>query len=216
VGHSMGGLVSKLMTVNSDEDFWQLVSDRPFESLRLSPATREGLRDLFFFEPPSCVRRVVFLGTPHHGSKLSPALPGRLADRLIRLPRTLVTAARDLTEENPDLPLRLRVGQVPTSVDLLAPGSPALEVLAARPRPVGVHYHSVIGVLPPSGSLVDSLLLNASGGEPGDGVVPYSSAHLEGVDSELVVPADHFTVHHHPLAVLEVRRILLEHLKEVE
>ncbi len=58
--------------------------------------------------------------------------------------------------------------------------------------------------------------MNASGGEPGDGVVPYSSAHLEGVDSELVVPADHFTVHHHPLAVLEVRRILLEHLKEGE
>jgi hypothetical protein len=44
--------------------------------------------------------------------------------------------------------------------------------------------------------------------------VPYQSAHLEGADSELVVPADHYHVHHHPLAVLEVRRILLEHLRE--
>jgi hypothetical protein len=162
------------------------------------------------------VRRAVFLGTPHHGSKLSPALPGRLADRLIRLPRTLLAAARDLQEENPDLPLRLRAGQVPSSVDLLAPGSPALELLADRPRPEGVRYHSVIGVIPPSANGLDRLLLSTEGGEPGDGVVPYRSAHLEGVDSELVVPADHFTVHHHPLAVLEVRRILLEHLREHE
>jgi hypothetical protein len=216
VGHSMGGLVSKLMTADSGDDFWQLISDRPFESLRLSPATRDGLREMFFFERQPCVRRVVFLGTPHHGSKLSPALPGRLADHLIRLPRTLLTAARDLREENPDLPLRLRAGLLPTSVDLLAPESPALELLAARPRPEGVHYHSVIGVVPPSANVLDRLLVSTDGGEPGDGVVPYRSAHLEDVDSELVVPADHFTVHHHPLAVLEVRRILLEHLKEQE
>jgi hypothetical protein len=32
----------------------------------------------------------------------------------------------------------------------------------------------------------------------------------------LIVPADHFTVHQHPLSVLEVRRILLEHLRETE
>ena len=51
----------------------------------------------------------------------------------------------------------------------------------------------------------------AGDSEPGDGVVPYSSAHLDGADSELVVPADHFHVHQHPLAVREVRRILLEH-----
>jgi hypothetical protein len=29
------------------------------------------------------------------------------------------------------------------------------------------------------------------------------------------VPADHTTVHAHPAAVLEVRRILLEHLSEL-
>src|SRR5262249_26789800 len=103
-----------------------------------------------------------------------------------------------------------------SSVDLLAPGSPALELLAARPRPEGVCYHSVIGVVPPSGSVLDRLLVDLSGGEPGDGGVPLSSAHLEDVDSEVVVPRHHFTVHHRPLAVLEVRRILLEQLREHE
>ena len=53
--------------------------------------------------------------------------------------------------------------------------------------------------------------LKVDGNEPGDGVVPAASAHLEGAESELVVPADHFHVHQHPLAVREVRRILLEH-----
>jgi pimeloyl-ACP methyl ester carboxylesterase len=216
VGHSMGGLVSKMMTVDSGDDFWGLVSERPFEDLRLSPATRDGLHDMFFFVRQPCVRRVVFLGTPHHGSQLSPALPGRLADHLIRLPKTLLGAAHDLSAENPDLPLRLWGGRVPTSVDLLAPGSPALEVLAARPLPEGVHYHSIIGVVPPSDTVLERLFVGGAGCDSGDGVVPYCSAHLDGVDSELVVPADHFTVHQHPLSVLEVRRILLEHLKGEE
>ena len=47
--------------------------------------------------------------------------------------------------------------------------------------------------------------------DPGDGVVPYKSAHIDNVDSELVVAADHFHVHHHPQAIQEVRRVLMEH-----
>jgi hypothetical protein len=78
-----------------------------------------------------------------------------------------------------------------------------------------VHYHSIIGVAPPGSDRLERWLAGDSG-ERGDGVVPYRSAHLDGVDSEKVVPADHFHVHQHPLAVLEVRRILLEHLKEVD
>ena len=47
--------------------------------------------------------------------------------------------------------------------------------------------------------------------EDGDGVVTVKSAHLDGA-SEITVAADHLEVHRHPLAILEVRRILLEHL----
>jgi hypothetical protein len=38
---------------------------------------------------------------------------------------------------------------------------------------------------------------------------------LEDVESEIVVPADHVNLHRHPRSVLEVRRILLEHLDEL-
>jgi hypothetical protein len=78
-----------------------------------------------------------------------------------------------------------------------------------------VQYHSVIGVAPLSSDRLERWLAGAQS-EEGDGVVPYRSAHLDGVNSEKVIPADHFHVHQHPLAVLEVRRILLEHLKEVD
>src|SRR4029079_10307051 len=87
---------------------------------------------------------------------------------------------------------------LPTSLDLLDPGSPTLELLAGRSPPPGVVYHSIIGV-------------EGKGRDKGDGVVSYNSAHIDGVTSELTVPASHTEVHHHPLAVREVRRILVQH-----
>jgi pimeloyl-ACP methyl ester carboxylesterase len=209
VGHSMGGLVSKLLTVDGGDDFWRLVSDTPIQQVEARQAVEEELQETFYFRRMPQVRRVVFLGTPHHGSRLSPSLPARLALHFVRAPKLFLDAADELAKENPDLTLR----QLPTSVDLLAPHAPALEVLAARPLPRGVHYHSVIGVAPKASVRVETWL--AGDKEPGDGVVPVSSARLDGVESELVVPADHFHVHQHPLAVREVRRILLEHANGV-
>ena len=43
-----------------------------------------------------------------------------------------------------------------------------------------------------------------------DGIVKYESAHIEGVESELVVHFGH-SVQSHPQAIEEVRRILLLH-----
>src|SRR5207302_3931385 len=106
------------------------------------PDTREELQRVFFFDRQPGVKRVMFLATPHHGSNLGPSLPGRLAAKLIHLPKQLMDASRDVAAENPEGWRLSRNGRVPTSLDLLAPHSPALEVLAARPRPAGVHYHS--------------------------------------------------------------------------
>ena len=50
----------------------------------------------------------------------------------------------------------------------------------------------------------------------GDGVVSLASAELDGVASQIVVPADHQMVHRHPQSILEVRRILREHLAELK
>jgi pimeloyl-ACP methyl ester carboxylesterase len=206
VGHSMGGLISHLQTVPGGDDFWKLVSDEPITQVKAEEPVKEQLEETFYFRPRMDVKRVVFLGTPHRGSRLSPSLPARLAQRFIKAPNLMLAEATDLTTLNPTLKYR----QLPNSVDLLAPNAPALLVLADRPHPPQVHYHSVIGEAPRCSAVVERWLAGDSN-EPGDGVVPASSAHLEGVDSELIVPADHFHVHQHPLAVREVRRILLEH-----
>jgi pimeloyl-ACP methyl ester carboxylesterase len=207
VGHSMGGLVSKLLTQDSRDDFWKLVSKEPFQQLRAEQDTRQEFQRLFYFEEQPSVRRVIFLATPHHGSDLVPALPGQLAIKFIRLPKKMITAMQDLSKENPNFPAGQEIARyhrLPTSLDLLAPGEPALELLAARPAPQGVLYHSVVGVS--CGKVPDG----------SDGVVPFESAHLASAASEVIVQADHMHVHHHPRAVQEVRRILLEHLRTAQ
>ena len=63
-------------------------------------------------------------------------------------------------------------------------------------------YHSVIGNRKEAG---------IPGGS--DGSVPYASSHLDGAVSELVVKSDH-SAQQNPLAIREIRRILLEHLRQ--
>jgi pimeloyl-ACP methyl ester carboxylesterase len=206
VGHSMGGLISKLLTVDGGDDYWKLVSDGSFDQVKSRPEVHEELQETFYFKHRTDVSRVIFLGTPHHGSKLSPSFIARESLRFVQLPKMLMDAANELSKENPSLKLQ----QLPTSVDLLNPDSPALAVLAGEHN-AQVHYHSVIGIAPKSKVSLAYLLTGDN--TPGDEVVPYASAHVDYVESELIVPASHFTVHQHPLAVREVRRILMEHAR---
>jgi len=215
IGHSMGGLVSRLLTVSGGDDFWHLVTPESLAAQRLDPQAREQLQQMFYFERLPQVRRAIFLGTPHRGSKVSPSVLGRIGARLAGLPRAMSSLFSDIVEENPRLALELRRVSPPSSIDLLDPNAPALQLLSHRPRPEQVTYHSVIGVSPRNVLLIERLL---GGGyrQPSDGVVPYASAHLDEAESELVVDADHYNVHKHPLAILEVRRILLEHARQFD
>ena len=214
VGHSMGGLIANLMTIDSNDDFWKVVSpNEPFAKLNLPPDARDELEKTFFFQRQNCVKRVIFVATPHAGSKLSPSPLGRLATHLAQMPSELRTIHSDVVKENPDLAKLLRERALPTSIDLLKPGAPALKLMANRPRPDNVHYHSIVGGISGAKTKFEFWLLGGS--DDGDGVVPYSSSHINDREvSEVKVHADHFHVHHHPLAIQEVRRILMEHYQE--
>jgi hypothetical protein len=97
-------------------------------------------------------------------------------------------------------PRRPRFG----SVYSMRPGSPFLEVLRAAPIAPGIAAHSII---PVTGA--------AAGENATDGVVTFRSASLEGIESEVVIPFAGHSVQSHPLAIDEVRRILLEHARAV-
>jgi pimeloyl-ACP methyl ester carboxylesterase len=208
IGHSMGGLISRLQTIPSRGEVWKLVSDQPLESVNADPEVLKRLEQCFFFDPSPSIRRVITMGTPHRGSGFSNQTTQWLAAKLIRLPQKLLQSQQALFRDNAGVFPSRSLLRIDNSIDALAPDSPIFPVMLASPRPPWVKYHNVVGMAEYRG-LLGTLI---SGG---DGVVKYQSAHVDDAESELVVPADHSGVHSHPLAVLEVRRILLEHLAEL-
>jgi pimeloyl-ACP methyl ester carboxylesterase len=212
VGHSMGGLVSRWQTIESGNDFWQLISDRPPEELQGRPEDKEALMAMLFFQPNPSIRRVVTIGTPHRGSDFANDYTRWFARKLIALPEMVVRTKQRIVADNPDFFRDTELLRITTSIDSLSPDSPVLPVLLGAKRPPWTAYHNIVGVLPQDGFLTSSVTRVA--GE-GDGVVAYNSAHLEDVASEIEVPADHGDVHRHPRSVLEVRRILVDHIRQI-
>ena len=86
VGHSMGGLVSKLQTVDSGNEFWQTLRDKPFAELQADAEMRDDLAETFFFDPNPSIRRVITIGTPHRGSEFSNNFTKWLGRKLIDVP----------------------------------------------------------------------------------------------------------------------------------
>jgi hypothetical protein len=128
--------------------------------------------------------------------------------KLISFSKGVIVGTQELRVANPGLLADPSLLDVTTSIDSLSPRSPILPVMLRTPRGPWVTYHNIVGRLPQRD------WLGRVAGD-GDGVVPFASAHLDDVASELVVPAAHMDVHRHPLAVLEVRRILLEQAAEL-
>lgn len=208
IGHSMGGLVSRLQTIDSRDDFWRLVSDQPFSRLKADPETLAKLEKSLFFKPSPSIRRVVTIGTPHRGSRMSNDLTQWLSYKLIRLPEMLSLTKSSLQSKNKDVIRDNRLLEIKTSVASLAPDSPFFPVMLASYRAPWVKYHNVVGALPEEG-WVGYL------SQGGDGVVELASAKMDDVASQIEVPAQHAELHTHPRAILEVKRILLAHLQEI-
>ena len=200
VGHSMGGLLAKMMVQESGTRLWQLVSDRPAEELAGDPADRELFRSALIYKPRPEVRRVVFIATPHRGSRVDRGGLERLGSRLVRLPDPLRASHDRLIARNgPDFfTERFRKG-LPTSIDELEWRSPILMRLDELGLAPTVKAHSIIA---------DRRDPPGAGGS--DGLVPYESAHLEGSRvrvARLVRPPVPGPSRRHP----RDRRILAEH-----
>jgi hypothetical protein len=88
--------------------------------------------------------------------------------------------------------------RMPTSLDEMSPTDPFIGTLAAMPIVPGVRVNSIVAVKG-----------NGPHQDGDDGVVQYRSAHLDGVESQLVVRSEH-SVQGNPEAIEEIRRILLE------
>ena len=212
VGHSMGGLVSRLQAVDSGQDFWNIVSDRQFTELDADPEVKKYLSDLFFFQPNPSIRRVVTIGTPHRGSRFANGVTKWIGGKLISLPMQTMARRQQLFRRNPNFFRPQIASHVMTSIDSLSPTSPILAQLLAAPSAPWIDYHNVVGDQPQDSW---NTLLSSRG----DGVVSLKSARLDdlpGLASQIVVPQDHVTLHRHPQSIEEVRRVLLTQLQELD
>ena len=111
---------------------------------------------------------------------------------LATLPLQLTGLAKDLAQ-NLDA---ARSPLMPTAVDNMSPAHPVIRGLQDIPVAPSIKAHSIIAV-------------DGTGpAEQGDdGVVEYSSAHIDGVESELIVRSPH-SCQGNPHLIEEVRRIL--------
>jgi hypothetical protein len=202
LGHSMGGLLSHAMSVDSGDKFWQLYSDRRFDDIIGEPETLAELQRFLFFRPLTFVQRVVFLATPHRGSDLSRNVIGRVGSNLISEPDFITSLLAKLIKNNPNAFDSRQFRRMPTSIETLDTNSPILQALLAMEPGPGVEYHSIIGSYRPGPRATAT-----------DTVVSYASAHIEGpnVKSELTVRSDH-GVQKDQEAIREVRRILYAHI----
>jgi pimeloyl-ACP methyl ester carboxylesterase len=216
VGHSMGGLVSRMQTIDSGDEFWKIISDAPAQNADQALAQIRGpkqdrfkLVSTLFFKPNQSVRRVITIGTPHRGSEFANDYTRWLARKIIKLPKLAITAGNRLAAQNPRLFKDTELLTVANAIDSLAPESPIFPVMMRAKRSPGVKYHNIIGVL-------ENPSLFTGRVSRGDGVVEYASAKMDDVESELIVDADHTKIHMVGKTIFEVRRILLEHLDEID
>ena len=199
MGHSQGGLLTKMTAIDSGMHLWPFKV--PPEELNVSAETKELVTHGLIIKPLPFVKRVIFVATPHRGSYQALGFFGGLASWLVNMPGRLAKLSVDVLTLQKQGVLLGGVAGIPTSIDNMNPNNFFIKNLASIPVADGVVAHSIIAV--DSDGPLD---------EAGDGVVKYISAHIDGVASEKIVRSSH-SVQGNPETIQEVKRILLEHAR---
>jgi pimeloyl-ACP methyl ester carboxylesterase len=200
VGHSLGGVVARLLCVESGDALWDAAFLVPPEALEAKSDDLEVANRIFRFHSCPGVARAVFLAAPHRGSPSAATLPGRLTSALVGRRTSEIHALRRVARSNPDAirpELRgvLQRGWI-NSITTLQAEQPVRRAAESLLPPRGIPYHTIAGIQP-------------GRRQPTDGYVPLDSAQIPGADSSLVLEGGH-SLHEHPLAIAEVLRILRE------
>jgi triacylglycerol esterase/lipase EstA (alpha/beta hydrolase family) len=194
VGHSMGGMLTHDQVVTVTEAMWDKSLGQAAENV-FKQNSRDSLivRATTFRANPR-IQRVVFICTPHRGSDLASNPIGKIGISLITLPARLTAVMMDSLTGSDLAQITGSSKRLPNSITGLKPTSPALPVINSVP--IKVPYHSIIGD-------------RGRGDCPNcsDGVVAYWSSHLDGAQSEKIVPGPHGSCQL-PQTIVELDRIL--------
>ncbi|MDF1811881.1 MAG: hypothetical protein P1V20_06690 [Verrucomicrobiales bacterium] len=197
IGHSMGGILSKSLISSSGDDLWITAFRAPSAEFHLTPDQRNLMESAFRYSPRNYVKTVIFIATPHKGSKMANGLPGRIGMALARRPDEIESLADAFTTRNrhllqPDFAAFVEAGV--NSIATMRPDSPIADVLVKLPIDPEVRFYNIAGVKRVSKEI-------------GDGVVPLKSAIIPGAVADLVIQSKH-RVHQTPGAAHWIKEIL--------
>lgn len=187
VGHSMGGVIAKTLSIESGTKLWDATFIEPPEKL-LTEESKE-VRDIFIFSPIFKHNKVFFLDTPHKGSEAASSAIGYLGSALVSLPSTFLDVFRHFFERvginkltESMLPFLGNYG--PNSVQVLRPNHPLMEALYDIDV-IGESY-SIIG-----SQSVTSCTTQAECNKVSDGVVAYGSSNYPRSKETIMVRSSH-------------------------
>ncbi|MDP4944953.1 triacylglycerol lipase [Alishewanella sp. SMS8] len=206
IGHSMGGLLTRLLVSDSGEQLLYAVSEEHKLDLKRQQRFFQSFREDFTFSALPGANRAIFIATPHLGTAVADYRLARWLAGLITLPVTVLERVAEAAEllNDPSSKSQARVPLRITSIENLSDSDSFIMAAARIPINAAVRYHSIIGVEQPSLPVA----------QHSDGVVPYLSAHLPEAQSEMVIRSGH-SVQETSAAILEIRRILHQHLAEL-
>ena len=204
VGHSMGGMIARLLMTDSGMKLWNTYFDKPPGELPLSERTRKIMAGSMIFEAVPNLGRVVFVSPSHRGSDRAIDIWGRLGAAIVGNPITEDEVYKEVAAFARPEARKRGVGRLPNSIDLLNPENLFINTVDTLPLKAGVPYHTLLGDRGRGG------FLDRTRPQLTDGFVPYWSGHLAGARSERIIPSNHWT-HLHPLGMAEIKRILVEH-----
>ncbi len=201
IGHSMGGMITRTLMTDSGMTLWNAIYDKPPGEMPFSAETRNMMTDALIFKSRPEISRVIFMSPSHRGADIATSFFGRMGSKLIGAPKALLNGdTSPLTMAKPN-PTGIELKKMPNSIDFLNPANRFVKTLNSLPLINGVPYHSVLGDRGKGGNLSDTKPVSS------DGIVPYWSSHLDGAQSEIIIPSGHWT-NQHPQGIAEVNRIL--------
>ncbi|WP_445117039.1 esterase/lipase family protein [Acinetobacter sp. WZC-1] len=206
IGHSMGGIIARLLVsdANLTQPAIKMMKNHQISQFQKNQVLMERLQ----INSVPNFSRAIFIASPHRGTDFADRWFTLAARRIIKLPGAFLGALADAVDDK-DMDIRNLLkdagqGLVQNGPSDLSHNSKFTHLTENIMPKNGMVYHSIMGNITNSH---DPKVMT-------DGIVPYTSSHLDGAVSEKIIKGGH-SIQETPEAVLELRRILRLHLNQL-
>ena len=206
IGHSMGGIIARLLVsdANLTQPALKMLNNRKFDKFKDDPMFKSRLT----IQSVPNFDRAIFISAPHRGTAFADRWFTLAARRIIKLPGAFLGALADSIDDR-DLNAKnflkdVGHGLIQNGPSDLSHSSNFTKLTENVMPKKDMIYHSIMGNITNS---TDPNVMT-------DGIVPYTSSHLDGAVSEKIIKGGH-SIQETPEAVLELRRILRLHLTDL-